>query len=55
MHRRGDVHPSADPDQLALGTLAALQGGLLARIMQTVTPLEAGLDTAIGYIQALTI
>lgn len=55
MHRRGDLRPAADPDQLALGILAALQGGLLlTRVMQTVTPLEAGLDTAIGYIRALT-
>ncbi len=55
MHRRGDLIPGADPDQLALGILAALQGGLLlTRVMQTVAPLEAGLDTAIGYIRSLT-
>jgi len=54
MHRRGDLRPEADPDRLALGTLAAVQGGLLlSQAMRDVSPLEAGLDVAIGCIRAL--
>ncbi len=53
MHERGDLRPDADPDRLALGTLAALQGGLLlTQAMRDVAPLEAGLDTAIGYVRS---
>lgn len=52
MHQRGDLRPEADPDALALGTLAALQGGLLLdQTAQDSAPLAAGMDMAIGYIQ----
>jgi TetR/AcrR family transcriptional repressor of nem operon len=51
LHRRGQLRPEADPDALALGTLAALQGGLLlSQAMRDVAPLEAALDIAIGCI-----
>ncbi len=53
MHARGDLRDDADPDSLALGTLAALQGGLLlTKTLRDVAPLEAALDTAIAAIRA---
>jgi TetR/AcrR family transcriptional repressor of nem operon len=51
MRDRGELRPEADVDQLALGTLAALQGGLLLTQAQRATaPLEAALDLAISQI-----
>ena len=55
MHQRGDLRPEADPDQLALATLAAIQGGLLLTQMRRETaPLEAALDSVLTLIQALS-
>jgi AcrR family transcriptional regulator len=55
MHARGDLPASADPDDLALATLAALQGGLLlAQVQRDPRPLEVALDAMIDRIQALT-
>ncbi len=52
MRERGQLRADADPDQLALATLAALQGGLLlAQAQRDSTPVKAGLDAAIGYIR----
>jgi Tetracyclin repressor-like, C-terminal domain len=46
MHARGDLPAGADPDDLALATLAALQGGLLlAQVQRDTRPL--GLPRAI--------
>jgi TetR/AcrR family transcriptional regulator, transcriptional repressor for nem operon len=51
MHQRGEL--AADPDDLALATLAALQGGLLLTQMQRNTrPLEKSLDTMLAHIEA---
>ena len=51
MRERGDLRPDADPEQLSLGLLAALQGGLLlARTMGGSGPLHASLDGAVGYV-----
>lgn len=51
MHQLGKLAPEADPDQLALATLAALQGGLLlAQIERDTKPLEAALDAMIALI-----
>jgi TetR/AcrR family transcriptional repressor of nem operon len=51
MYNRGELHDETDVDQLALGTLAALQGGLLlTQAKRNVRPLEAALDLAIGQI-----
>ena len=45
MHARGDLPASTDPEDLALATLAALQGGLLLTQLQRDTrPLEVTLD-----------
>jgi TetR/AcrR family transcriptional regulator, transcriptional repressor for nem operon len=47
----GDLDDETDVDHLALGTLAALQGGLLlTQAKRTVGPLEAALDLAISQI-----
>jgi TetR/AcrR family transcriptional regulator, transcriptional repressor for nem operon len=55
MHARGDLSPGADPDDLALATLAALQGGLLLTQLQRDTrPLEVALDAMLDRVQALT-
>jgi TetR/AcrR family transcriptional regulator, transcriptional repressor for nem operon len=44
-----------DPDDLALATLAALQGGLLlTQIQRETKPLEVALDAMLDRIQVLT-
>jgi TetR/AcrR family transcriptional repressor of nem operon len=51
MRDRGELTDETDVDRLALGTLAALQGGLLlTQAKRDVRPLEAGLDLAISEI-----
>jgi AcrR family transcriptional regulator len=51
MRDRGQLRTDTDVDRLALGTLAALQGGLLlTQAKRDVTPLEAALDLAISDI-----
>jgi TetR/AcrR family transcriptional repressor of nem operon len=53
MHARGDL--DGDPDDLALATLAALQGGLLlTQIQRQVKPLEVALDTMLDHIASRT-
>jgi hypothetical protein len=53
MRDRGELPDDADVDGLALGTLAALQGGLLlTQAKRDVAPLEAALDLAIGQISS---
>lgn len=53
MRDRGELRPGADPDTLALGTLAAVQGGLvLTQVLRDAAPLAAALDTAIGAVRA---
>jgi TetR/AcrR family transcriptional repressor of nem operon len=55
MHGRGELRKGAAPDDLALATLAALQGGLLlAKIYRQVGPLEVALDTMIEHIRSVT-
>jgi TetR/AcrR family transcriptional repressor of nem operon len=54
MRASGQLRPSANPEQLAIATLAALQGGLLlAQVERTVRPLEAALDMAVAGVRAL--
>ena len=53
MHRRGDL--AANPEDLALALLTALQGGLLmTQIHRNVRPLEVALDTVLDRIDSLT-
>ena len=51
---RVDLPADTDPEQLALATLAALQGGLLMTQLERDTrPLEAALDAMLDRIQSL--
>jgi len=53
MRERGELGADADPDSLALGLLAAAQGGLLlAQATRSVTPVQVALDLALGGIEA---
>ena len=55
MHDRGHLAAGADPDDLALATLAAAQGGLLlGQVHRTTRPLEVALDAMIALIESLT-
>lgn len=52
MRDRGELQDDTDVDRLALGTLAALQGGLLlTQAKRDGGPLEAALDLAISQIR----
>lgn len=49
----GELAADADPERLATGLMAALQGGLLlARTTRDVRRLEVALDVALGYVRA---
>jgi TetR/AcrR family transcriptional repressor of nem operon len=51
MQERGDLVASADPHDLALALLSAVEGGLLlAKTAQSSRPLEIALDMAIGHV-----
>jgi TetR/AcrR family transcriptional repressor of nem operon len=53
MCERGDLRPETDTDELALGLLAALQGGLLlTQTSRDVRPLEAALNTVLAHIRS---
>jgi TetR/AcrR family transcriptional regulator, transcriptional repressor for nem operon len=55
MHALGRLAPEADPRQLALALLAALEGGLLlAQIQRDPEPLAAALDAMITLIGTLS-
>src|SRR6201995_2300080 len=55
MHAAGRLGPDADPRQLALALLAALEGGLLlAQIQRDPEPLAAGLDAMLRLIASLS-
>jgi TetR/AcrR family transcriptional regulator, transcriptional repressor for nem operon len=52
MHARGEL--DADPEDLALAVLAALQGGLmLTQIQRNVRPLEVALAAALDHVATL--
>lgn len=56
MHELGRLDTEADPDTLALATLAALQGGLLLTQLERDTkPLEAALDAMIALIASQSV
>lgn len=55
LREHGVLRPDADPDTLALATLAAVQGGLLlAQTMRSIRPLEVALDAALAHVHAQT-
>ena len=52
MRDRGELRDDTNPDELALATLTALQGGLLlTQTRRDATPLATGLDAAIAHIR----
>jgi TetR/AcrR family transcriptional repressor of nem operon len=56
MQERGELAEDAEPAALALGLLAAAQGGLLlAQTARSVAPLEAALDLALEGISTRTV
>jgi TetR/AcrR family transcriptional repressor of nem operon len=56
MHERGELRADADPDHLALATLAALQGGLLlTQTRRDTLALEAALDAMLAYIESFVV
>lgn len=51
MRDNGELASDADPDELALTTMTALQGGLvMAQTARDARPLELALDMALGHI-----
>lgn len=55
MREDGVLPASADPDALAVGLMAALQGGyLLAQADHDVAPMATALDMALAHIESLT-
>lgn len=51
MRERGELAASADPHELALALLAAVEGGLLlAKTTRSSRPLEIALDMAVGHV-----
>src|ERR1700743_2018704 len=56
MQENGSLSPNADPDQLATGLMAALQGGyLLARTAHNCQPMEIALDLALAQVKTYLI
>ena len=55
MQDDGILSAKADPDALATGLMAALQGGyLLAQADHDVAPMATALDMALAHIESLT-
>jgi AcrR family transcriptional regulator len=53
MKQRGVLRPDANPDELALGLLAALQGGLLlTQTKRDIRPLEAALKSMVAHVRS---
>jgi TetR/AcrR family transcriptional repressor of nem operon len=53
MQAKGALRPEADPDRLAIGLMAALQGGyLLASTAHDIGPMEIALDMALDHIKS---
>ena len=53
MQAKGTLRLDADPDQLAVGLMAALQGGyLLANTAHDVRPMEVALDLALEHLKS---
>jgi TetR/AcrR family transcriptional repressor of nem operon len=53
MQAKGTLSPKADPEPLAIGLMAALQGGyLLANTAHDVRPMEIALDLALEHLKS---
>ncbi len=56
IYDRGEMRSDAQPEQLALALLTALQGGLLlSKVRKEAGPLEAGLDAMLDHIKSYLI
>jgi AcrR family transcriptional regulator len=56
MYARGELQRQANPEQLAIALLAAVQGGLLlTQLNRTTAPLEAAMTAMIDHIGSLTV
>jgi TetR/AcrR family transcriptional regulator, transcriptional repressor for nem operon len=56
MQGQGTLRPDADPGQLAIGLMAALQGGyLLASTARDIRPMEIALDLALEYVKSYRV
>jgi len=52
----GVLRPDADPDGLAIGLMAALQGGyLLAQTARDVAPMKTALDMALEHVRSFAV
>jgi AcrR family transcriptional regulator len=53
MRDRGQLRPEADPDELALGLLCALQGGmLLSQTKRDIRPVQAALKNMVEHVRS---
>jgi AcrR family transcriptional regulator len=53
MRQRGELRSDANPDELALGLLAALQGGmLLTQTMRDIRPVQAALKSMVAHVRS---
>jgi TetR/AcrR family transcriptional repressor of nem operon len=56
MQGGGKLSREADPDSLAIGLMAALQGGyLLAQTARDIKPMAIAIDMALDHIQTFTV
>lgn len=56
MRQRGELRREASPEELALGLLSALQGGLLlTQTRRDVRPLEAALKSMVAHVRSFAV
>jgi hypothetical protein len=56
MQDSGSLSPEADPDELSIGLMAALQGGyLLAETAHDIRPMEIAMDMALDRIRSFLL
>jgi hypothetical protein len=56
MQAKGSLKPGADPGQLAIGLMAALQGGyLLSNTAHDVRPMEIAIDQALEHLKSYLV
>ena len=56
MQAKGALKPSADPEQLAIGLMAAVQGGyLLANTAHDIKPMEISVDLALEHLKSYLV
>jgi TetR/AcrR family transcriptional regulator, transcriptional repressor for nem operon len=56
MRAKGTLSPDADPGELAVGLMAALQGGyLLANAAHDVRPMQIALDQALSHLKSYLV